>query len=87
MNARQQLICHDEEPADGDYQTGTSELCGSQVLDLDFSYFDGSEWVDRWDARPEGTQAGRLPKAAHVILVIGGEAPRRFETVIYVPTS
>ena len=86
VNARLQLLCHDEEPADGDYATGESELCGSDVAEFKLSYFDGSEWLTRWDGR-SSAQAGQLPKALHIVLSIGREKPERFETVIYVPTS
>lgn len=87
LTSGQQFMCHDDEPADSTYETGASELCGTEVTDFDVSYFDGTQWLDRWDARPLALQAGQLPKAVHIVLVIGGEAPRRFETVIYVPTS
>ena len=86
VNAQGQLFCHDEEPADGDYATGESELCGSGVAEFKVSYFDGSEWVTGWDGRTP-VQAGQLPRALHIVLSIGKEKPERFETVIYVPTS
>ena len=87
VNADGDLLCHDEEPADGTYATGLSELCGRDVATFEISYFDGSSWLDQWDARPEGAQAAQLPKAVHVVLSIGRKTPERFETVIYVPTS
>ena len=87
MTAQGELMCHDEEPADGAVATGTSELCGREVSELTLSYFDGSAWLNRWDARPQAPQEGRLPKAIHIALTVGTERPERFETVIYVPTS
>ena len=81
------LQCHDQEPADGDYATGASELCGSDVTEFNVSYFDGAEWLPRWDGRPPSPHAGQLPKALHLVLSVGREHPERFETVIYVPTS
>lgn len=83
----QHLMCHDDEPADGDYASGVSELCGTKIEKFDVTYFDGSQWLSAWDGRPAGLQAALLPKAVHIVLVVGGEAPRRFETVIYIPTS
>jgi hypothetical protein len=80
------LMCHDDEPAEGDYATGASELCGSDIAEFKLSYFDGAEWLPRWDGRSPA-QAGQLPKALHIVLAIGREKPERFETVIYVPTS
>lgn len=77
------LLCHDDEAADGDYATGTSEICGHDVAGFEVSYFDGTAWVDHWDAHP----LGQLPKAVHLTLTIGRQRPERFETVIYVPTS
>ena len=87
VTASGELMCHDEEPADGDYATGASEVCGRDVTEFNVSYFDGSEWLDRWDARAKASQAGQLPKAVHIVLAIGRQTPEQFETVIYVPTS
>ena len=80
------LMCHDDEPADGNYATGTSELCGQDISQFTAAYFDGTEWRDRWDGRAPGEE-GALPKAIHIVLVIGAQKPERFETVIHVPTS
>ena len=82
-----QLMCHDEEPADGDYGTGASEVCGHGISQFTVAYFNGTEWLDQWDGRPEAEQAGRLPQAVHIVLSIGTQKPERFETVIYIPTS
>jgi len=87
VDSSERLMCHDDEPADGDYTSGASELCGTRIEDFDVTYFDGSQWITAWDGRPGGAQAAALPKAVHIVLVVGGEAPRRFETVIYIPTS
>lgn len=87
VNAAGQLMCHEDEPADGDYQTGESEPCGHDVSQFDVSYFDGTEWLDRWEADQQPAQAGQLPKAVHVVMTIGDPTPERFETVIHVPTS
>ena len=87
VNADGELMCHDDEPADGDYATGTSELCGHDVSQFSISYFNGAEWLDRWDARTLSGQTALLPKAVHIVLTIGRQKSERFETVIYVPTS
>ena len=87
LNADQQLMCHDQEPADGDYASGSSELCASGVSQFEVAYFDGTRWVDRWDGRPGAAQAGGLPKAVHVIVSLGAEKPEQFETIVYIPTS
>jgi len=87
VTADGEFMCHDEEPADGDYATGTSELCGSDVAEFTVSYFDGTEWLDRWDGRTRTGPDGQLPNAIDILLVIGRQRPERFETVIYVPTS
>ena len=87
VTANGELMCHDEEPADGDYATGASDVCGRDIAQLDLTYFDGSAWVDRWDARSGAAQAGQLPKAVHIILSIGRQTLERFETIIYIPTS
>ena len=81
------LMCHDDESADADYATGASEPCGRDVSKFAISYFDGQGWVERWDGRPLGPQAGRLPRAVHIVMMIGRQRPEQFETVIYIPTS
>jgi prepilin-type N-terminal cleavage/methylation domain-containing protein len=87
VTADGKLMCHDEEPADGDYATGTSEVCGRDVTEFDVSYFDGAQWLDRWDASAKAPEAGQLPKAVHIVLAIGRQTPEQFETIIYIPTS
>jgi len=87
VSAEGELMCHDDEPADGDYTTGASEICGRDVTEFEIAYFNGSEWLDHWDARAGAEQAGQLPKAVHIVLSIGRQTPERFETIIYVPTS
>ena len=87
MSAEGHLMCHDEEPADGDYTTGDSEFCGRDLVRFDVSYFDGSGWIEHWDGRPAGPQAGQLPKAVHIVLGVGGQRSEEFDTVIYLPTS
>lgn len=87
MTAEGALMCHDEEPADGDYATGVSEVCGRDVTAFEVTYFDGATWRDRWDARATAEQTGALPKAVHIVLAIGRQTPERFETIIYIPTS
>ena len=80
------LMCHDDEPADGEYATGESEVCGRDVTQFTLTFFDGAQWVLAWDGRTPA-QAGLLPKAIHVVLAIGDQDPEPFDTVIYVPTS
>ena len=87
VNADGEFMCHDEEPADGDYATGTSELCGRDVMQFSVSYFDGSAWLDRWDGRPQAPHAARLPKAVHITVELGRQTSEQFDTVIYIPTS
>ena len=87
VNDHNELLCHDGDPADGDYATGTSEVCGHDVSQFEVSYFDGTGWVDHWDARALAPQAGQLPKAIHLTVTIGKQRPERFETIVYVPTS
>lgn len=82
-----ELMCHDDEAADGDYATGTSELCGRDVTHFEISYFDGTDWLTGWDGRPLAAQGGLLPKAVRIAISIGTQRPERFETVIHLPTS
>ena len=81
------LMCHDEEPADGDYATGTDELCGVDVGELVAAYFDGADWQAAWDGRSGAAQDGLVPRAIRLTLSVGRPNPERFETIIHVPTS
>ena len=87
LNRQGELMCHEEEAADGDYATGESELCGRGMAEFTVSYFDGAQWLDRWDGRPGAAQQGMLPKAIRLSLLIGQPRPERFETIVDVPTS
>ena len=83
VNAEGQLMCHDDESRDGIYATGTSEVCGRGLSSFELGYFNGAEWIDRWDASRQGV----LPKAVRMVVILRGETPERFETIIHVPTS
>ena len=87
VDARGRLMCHDQEPADGDPATGESELCGQDVSAFDVTYFDGQQWLRQWDGRPDTAQAGTLPKAIHLSVTLGRQNPERFETIVHIPTS
>jgi len=83
-----ELMCHDHEPADGDYvASGTDERCGTDVTEFQATYFDGTDWLESWDGRAEGAQAGHVPKAVRIVLTIGEPPGESFETIIHVPTS
>ena len=69
------------------FPSQTVELVGSDVTEFTASYFDGAEWLDRWIGRSRTGPGGQLPRAIHLVLVIGRQKPEQFETVIYVPTS
>jgi len=42
------------------------EPIAPEVIDLEFLYYDGSQWIDNWDS----TEMGGLPIAVHVSMVI-----------------
>ena len=77
------FMCHDDDSGDGDYATGTSDLCAQDVASFTVTYFDGTAWLDHWEAHIEGD----LPKAIRIELALGRGKPETFQTVIYVPTS
>lgn len=83
VNGEGDLLCHDEEPVDGDYGTGAQEVCGRGILGMRLRYFTGSAWADRWDPHA----SGELPRAVRVTLIFDGEPAEEFETVIHVPGS
>ena len=75
INDERDIMCHDDEPADGDYTTGVSELCGRDIQGFELTYFDGTQWLEYWEGEPEGEQAGLLPKAIHIVVTIGRQKP------------
>lgn len=83
VNSQQELMCHDEAPADGDPATGLSERCGREVAALQIRYYDGAQWQEAWDS---GASAA-LPKAVRLTLSLGASRPETFETVVHVPAS
>ncbi|MBI3083261.1 MAG: hypothetical protein HYY90_02710 [Candidatus Omnitrophica bacterium] len=83
VDAEGTLMCHDDESRDGTYATGASEACGRGLSAFELGYFNGTEWIDRWDAARQGA----LPKAVRIALTLKGERPERFEAVVYVPAS
>lgn len=82
-----ELMCHDEEPADGDYATGSDEPCAIEVRAFTVSFFDGLTWREEWDARAGGAQAARLPEAVRLLLELGAAGEEPFETVIRLPAG
>ena len=88
VDEQSQLMCHDEEPADGDYvASGTDEPCGGHVALFEVSYFDGAHWLSEWDGRAAAAQAGTVPKAVRITLSVGEQGAESFETIIAIPTS
>jgi len=87
VNGAGDLMCYEDETAAGDYATAQSEPCGHEVSQFTISYFNGTQWVDRWDGRSGAAQQGTLPKAIRITVAIGRSRPERFEVVIHVPTS
>ena len=82
------MVCHDQEPADGDYLTGGSdEVCGSDISGFEVSFFDGSKWLGQWDGREGKDNAGMIPRAIRLLLKVGSKNPEQFETLIYLPIS
>ena len=87
VTATGRLMCHDEEPADGDYSTGTDEVCGTDVAEFDAAFFDGTAWVDDWDGAPGGNHEGQVPRAIRMTVSLGKPRAESFNTVIYLPTA
>jgi type II secretory pathway pseudopilin PulG len=88
VNGEGTLMCHDDEPADGDYEaTGIDEPCGTDVVAFEASYFDGTQWLSAWDGRHGGDQEAHVPKAVRLTLTVGEKKPEQFETIVHVPTS
>lgn len=65
-------------------QPTTSELISEAVALLEFRYFDGTQWVDQWDAP---LRVDRLPAAVFIKLTVvdARERPHEFETIVPIP--
>lgn len=49
-----------------------SMMVATEVFDLSFRYFDGSEWADTWDSETKGG----FPLAVEIVLLVGDESLR-----------
>ena len=72
----------DDKPLEG----GTLVEIYDRVKSLEFKYWDGEEWLNRWDSR---AAQGKLPLGVRVVITIGtvapNEPPRIHTHAIYVP--
>ncbi len=66
-----QLQFADEEQNSDEVLAQQTELLASEVVSLQFRYFDGMEWYDEWDSQATGT----LPAAVEVTLGFLYEEP------------
>lgn len=86
------LMRHRASLPDGDPATAEEdEPLGTQVAAWTLQYLDTAGWVDRWEARIGGAQAGRLPKAVRISVTVqdpgiaGGQ--ESFETTVSLPAA
>ena len=77
------LMCQDDASGDGNYATGDAEICARNVQGFHVSYFDGTDWQSRWNAKVTES----WPKAIKFSVIVGKQKPETFETIVNVPTS
>lgn len=79
------IMRHIDSPPDFDFATASSDdELGLIVSDLEFQYFDGTQYHDSWDSRIGGANEGEFPAAVKFGFNISDEAnvvKRRFESV------
>jgi len=87
----QELMRSYESSPDYDFSTfDIEEVLSENVSALSFEYSDGDAWQETWDSRPQGAQAGVLPKALRVGFEIQdekGTATESFSTVITIAAA
>lgn len=86
------IMRHFECPPDFDYLTPAaaddSEL-GLVISNLNFSYFDGTKYVDSWDSR-SGEQKGLYPRIVKFSFLVSDKAnivEKKFESLVQIASS
>ena len=65
-----------QHPSDGDAtQGGTEGLLASDVTQISFEFYDGTEWITTWDTSATGTTGRHLPQAVRITYTRQGDAP------------
>ena len=50
------------------------ESLAPEVVQIEFHYFDGSDWLDEWDSSTQG----QLPKAVEILLTVRAPGAAEF---------
>jgi type II secretory pathway pseudopilin PulG len=79
------IMRHVGSPPDFDFTTSSrdNEL-GVVVSELDFKYYDGSQYHDSWDSRIGGANEGKFPQAVRFSFYVSDEAnvvKKKFESI------
>jgi len=85
------IMRHYECPPDFDFSTtGTDNELGLIISYLDFTYYDGTSYLDSWDTRQGGAQEGIFPKAIKFQFLVSDETQlikRKFESFVRIAAS
>lgn len=79
--------------SESDYDFATAEAddeLGLVVEDLNFEYYDGTDYLPSWDSRIGGSQEGIQPKAIRISFLIHDEKDlleKTFETVVHISSG
>ena len=80
------------EPDEGHFEGLIPQQVALNIMHLQFQYFNGANWQNTWDSRPDGAEEGFLPLAVMISVsvagtTIGDTEVRVFSTTIYLPNS
>lgn len=75
---RQGIFLREQRPSDSDLtQGGEESVLDERIGQVQFEFFDGSDWQTSWDSRDDGAQKGELPRLVRVSYVVERDGPRK----------
>ena len=81
---RREQHLYDDIPTSG----GSHTEIYDKVISLEFSFFDGKEWVEKWDANEKHTLPYAVKITMEIELPSGEEAEAAtIDTIVHIPTS
>ncbi len=85
------LMRHYQADADFDFVTADiDDAFGLIVRELQFTFFDGSNYVTTWDSRPGAAQEGKAPKTVKVAFRVSDDdnmIVKDFETIVFISSG
>lgn len=85
------LIRHYEADANFDFLSADADdELGLIVRDLQFTFFDGTAYIDTWDSRLGAAQEGKSPKTVKAVFTVSDDdnlIVKDFETVVFISSG